>query len=118
MLESWFVGLVLGPSQHDLANGIATTDQIVVTHLQITIRWTTGKIEPYRNVESHFLHIHLVDDEHEGLVPVRVQVAALTPARYQALSKKHVTSKGVGERASERTILSMFFMASARDQLE
>ena len=77
VLESWFVGLVLGPSQHDLANGIAATDQIVVTHLQITIRWTTGKIEPYRDVESHFLHIHLVDDEHEGLVPVRVQVAAL-----------------------------------------
>ena len=32
---------------------------------------------PYRDIKGHFLHVHLVDDENEGFVPVGVEVAAL-----------------------------------------
>ena len=32
---------------------------------------------PYRDIKGHFLHVHFVDDEDKGFVPVRVEVAAL-----------------------------------------
>ena len=32
---------------------------------------------PYRDIKGHFLHVHLVNDENEGFVPVGVEVAAL-----------------------------------------
>ena len=37
--------------------------------------WTVDKTN--RDIEGDPLHVHLVDDEDEGLVPVGVQVAAL-----------------------------------------
>ena len=32
---------------------------------------------PYRDIEHNPLHVHLVDEEDERLVPIRVQVARL-----------------------------------------
>merc|ERR1719234_3051634 len=62
VLESWLVGFVLGPTQRYLSNWVSSTNQIVVAH---------------RDIKGHFLHVHLVNDENEGFVPVWVEVAAL-----------------------------------------
>ncbi len=83
VFEAWLVSLLLVPAQLDLANGITATNEIIVTNL-----WVQGNdilhvaavnfwLWSHRDVQVDPFHVHLVDDEDKGLVPVRVQVAGL-----------------------------------------
>lgn len=84
VLESGFVRLLLVPSQLDLANGISAANQIVIADLRGNMnrekrgeQEIMGSLFSYGDVQVDPLHVHLVDDEDEGLVPVGIQVARL-----------------------------------------